>query len=77
MGWMLLWRAVTAAKKLHDDPAAGAAPENKKNAFYHGQIKSAEYYILNVLPVIQGKIRAVMEGGSAMIEISDKAFGAF
>jgi hypothetical protein len=73
MGWMLLWRAVTAAKQIQ----AGAAPENKKNAFYHGQIKSAEYYILNVLPVTEGKIRGIVEGGSAMVDITDNAFGAF
>jgi hypothetical protein len=77
MGWMLLWRAVTAAKKLYADPAAGAAPENKKNAFYHGQIKSAEYYILNVLPVTAGKIRGVIEGGCAMVDITDMAFGGY
>jgi hypothetical protein len=76
MGWMLLWRAVTAADKLNGSRLQEGSAENKKNAFYHGQIKSAEYYILNILPITQGKIRAVIEGSSAMIDISDIAFGA-
>jgi alkylation response protein AidB-like acyl-CoA dehydrogenase len=76
MGWMLLWRAVTAAGKLNSGPFQEGSAENKKNAFYHGQIKSAEYYILNILPITRGKIHAVIEGSSAMTDISDMAFGA-
>jgi alkylation response protein AidB-like acyl-CoA dehydrogenase len=76
MGWMLLWRAVAAIGKLNGDQKSQASSETKKNAYYHGQIKSAEYYILNILPVTRGKIRAVIDGSGAMVDISDLAFGA-
>jgi hypothetical protein len=69
MGWMLLWRARIAAEKL----AAGA--KEKDRVFYEGQIKSAEFFGFTVLPVTQGKMRAILAADSSAVEIPDDAFG--
>ena len=69
MAWMLLWRAVIAARKLE----AGA--KKKDAAFYEGQIKSAEFFTAQMLPVTKGKMDAIMAMNPATIEISEKAFG--
>ncbi|MBU4317617.1 MAG: acyl-CoA dehydrogenase [Proteobacteria bacterium] len=68
MAWMLLWRATIAAKSLTEKPQHQAD-------FYAGQIKTAEYFIHNVLPVCLGKMDAILEGNNAVMEISDAGFG--
>ncbi len=70
MAWMLLWRAVTAATKLADNA------NNKDQDFYDGQIKSADFFINNIIPVTLGKINSIKNFGNAAIEISDRGFGA-
>ncbi len=67
--WMLLWRAVTASIKLN-----GKA-KKKDEAFYNGQIKSAEFFIQGLLPICMGKMDAIMAGSSAAVDIEDKGFG--
>lgn len=69
MAWMLLWRAAIAAEKLAD----GA--QKKDTDFYEGQIKSAEFFINNLIPVTFGKIDAVEAGGDAAVTITEAAFG--
>jgi alkylation response protein AidB-like acyl-CoA dehydrogenase len=69
MSWMLLWRATIAAEAL----AAGA--KKKDQAFYEGQIKSAEYFTQVVLPVTMGKMDAIEGNCSAAVEIDEKSFG--
>jgi alkylation response protein AidB-like acyl-CoA dehydrogenase len=69
MAWMLLWRANIAMQKL-----AGKA-KKKDVAFYEGQLKSCEYFIEAILPITQGKMRAVLKSSSAAIDISEDAFG--
>jgi alkylation response protein AidB-like acyl-CoA dehydrogenase len=68
--WLLLWRAVTAKTALE----AGA--KKKDQAFYEGQIKSAEYFVQCVLPITMGKMDAIMGNCGAAVEIDDKSFGA-
>ena len=68
MAWMLLWRATIAAKSLTEKPQHQAD-------FYAGQIKTAEYFIHNVLPVCLGKMDAILAGNNAVMEISDAGFG--
>ena len=70
MAWMLLWRAVLAAKKL----ASGAA--KKDQAFYSGQINSAENFIRTVLPVTLGKVSAIFEDCDVAVKMPDEAFGS-
>jgi alkylation response protein AidB-like acyl-CoA dehydrogenase len=69
MAWMLLWRASIAKQRLE----AGA--KKKDRSFYEGQIKSAEYFIQTVLPVSRGKMAAILTSSTAIIQISEDAFG--
>ncbi|MFW6334609.1 MAG: acyl-CoA dehydrogenase C-terminal domain-containing protein, partial [Desulfosalsimonas sp.] len=69
IGWMLLWRAQVASEKL-----AGKV-KKKDQAFYQGQIKTAEFYIRTVLPVTQGRLDSISDCCGAAIEIEDAGFG--
>ncbi len=68
MGWMLLWRATIAKSRL--------GKKKKDDVFYEGQIKSAEYFINNVLPITTGKMIAILGGNDAAVTISEDGFGA-
>ncbi|MCG8564865.1 MAG: acyl-CoA dehydrogenase, partial [Desulfobacterales bacterium] len=70
-GWMLLWRAVTAAQALE-----GSKVKAKDATFYGGQIKSAEYFIQSILPVTNGRMDAIKANSSAVVDIEEDAFGA-
>ena len=83
LSWMLLWRAVVAAPQLEKlaggfDPEARrvAAEKNKNAAFYEGQIRSLEYFTHSILPITQGKMRAILATNGAAVEIPEAAFGA-
>jgi alkylation response protein AidB-like acyl-CoA dehydrogenase len=68
MGWMLLWRAETAALKIE-----GA---NRKDLpFYKGQVKSAQFFIDTVLPTTKGKMESIQAASPAALEIEDDSFG--
>jgi alkylation response protein AidB-like acyl-CoA dehydrogenase len=67
--WLLLWRARIAAQNLEN----GA--RKKDAAFYEGQIKSAEFFAHSILPISRGKMKAILESGSAAVDISADAFG--
>ncbi len=69
MGWMLLWRALTASGRL----SAGA--KKKDMIFYNAQIKTAEFFISTMIPVTLGKMDAIQGFCSAAIEIEDDGFG--
>jgi hypothetical protein len=68
MAWMLLWRASIAGARL----AEGA--KKKDQAFYEGQIKSAEYFTQVILPLTMGKLDSIMGNCGAAVEIDDKSF---
>ena len=69
MAWMLLWRGLTAATRLSDKPG------KKDQAFYEGQIKTAEFFISTELPATMGKMDAIDDGCAAAIQIPDEGFG--
>ena len=69
MAWMLLWRARIAAEKL----AAGA--KEKDALFYEGQIRSIEFFASTILPVTFGKMKAILAGNTAMVDIHEDSFG--
>jgi alkylation response protein AidB-like acyl-CoA dehydrogenase len=69
MSWMLLWRAVIAAKQLEGEA------KKKDVKFYQGQIKSAEFFIRSILPVTLGKMDAIIDSSEAAIEIEEDDFG--
>ena len=67
MAWMLLWRASVAAPRKDD---------RKQAAFYTGQIKTAEYFILTALPVTLGKMEGIRHAGDAALCIGEEAFSS-
>jgi alkylation response protein AidB-like acyl-CoA dehydrogenase len=69
MAWMLLWRGRIAAEKL----AAGA--KDKDALFYEGQVRSLEFFTHTILPVTFGKMKAILNANSAVVEIPEDAFG--
>ena len=69
VGWMLMWRARVAADAL----AAGA--KEKDAAYYVGQLKNAEFYTQIMLPVVMGRIEAILSGSSVAVDIPEDAFG--
>jgi hypothetical protein len=66
MAWMLLWRAMEAAK----------APK-KDIAYYTGQIYSAEHFIHTVIPVTIGKAVVIIDASDAAVRIPDEAFESY
>jgi hypothetical protein len=66
---MLLWRARIAAEKL----AVGA--KDKDALFYEGQLKSAEFFAITILPTTFGKMKAILTGNSAVVDIHEDSFG--
>jgi alkylation response protein AidB-like acyl-CoA dehydrogenase len=69
LAWLHLWRATVAATALEK----GA--KKKDAAFYEGQIKSAEFFIRTILPVTNGKMKAILETNGAAVDIPEAAFG--
>ncbi len=69
MGWMLLWRAVTASEKLT------GKVKKKDQTFYQGEITTAEFFIRTELVVTMGKLASIEEGCSAAIDIENAGFG--
>jgi alkylation response protein AidB-like acyl-CoA dehydrogenase len=69
LGWMHLWRATVAAAAL------GNGAKKKEAAFYEGQLKSAEFFIHTILPVTNGRMKAILETHGAAVDISEAAFG--
>jgi hypothetical protein len=69
MGWMLLWRAQIAACKLAEGNV------KKDEAFYKGQVKSAEFFINTVLPVTLGNMNSISKGCAAAVDIDEAYFG--
>ena len=69
MAWMLLWRAFIASEKL------SSGTNGKEEEFYLGQIKTAAFFIHNLLPVTLGKMDVIMATNGAAIEISDAGLG--
>jgi hypothetical protein len=82
MAWMLLWRAETAFGKLSKlsgsenmEEIKKKAEKNKDAAFYLGQLKTAEFFIMTLLPVTMGKLDAIAQGSDAALEIPETALG--
>jgi hypothetical protein len=68
MAWMLLWRATTAVSKIEK-------ASKKDNAFYEGQLKTADFFINSILPETMGKMNAIETATSAAIDMPDDGFG--
>lgn len=69
MGWMLLWRALTASEMIEK------GCKKKDLAFYEGQIYSAEFLTGTLLPVTDGKMETTSNMNAAIVDIPDASFG--
>ncbi len=69
MAWMHLWRATVAKGKIE-----GA--KKKEQAFYEGQVITAEFFINHMLPVGLGKMEAVKGLTSSIMAMPEDAFNA-
>jgi hypothetical protein len=67
--WLLLWEAAVAAEKLDAGGDGGV-----DGAFYKGKVAGARYFIKNVLPEIDGTIRAIKSEDMSIMEIPDEGF---
>jgi hypothetical protein len=84
--WLLLCEAAIAQETLLElcsvkgvtcsDPSdlSRFIKENKDAAFYDGKIKTAKYFIKNVLPEINGTVKAIKSEDISIIEIADESF---
>jgi hypothetical protein len=82
MAWMHLWRASVAAPKLEKLAGGNDAAKvqdkiakHKEAAYYDGQIKTAEFYILTLLPAAMGKMNAIETANPAAVNIHENSFG--
>lgn len=85
LGWLLLWGGLIAEEKLEvlfqargaKDPEQRWAliDENKEAAYLDGKVKSAKYFLGNVLPITRGKIKAAGWGDLSPWEIRESSFG--
>jgi hypothetical protein len=67
MAWMLLWRANVASKKLQK--------KSKLTAYYEGQIKNIDFFANAILPISLGKMDALMNTNTSIVDILDDSFG--
>ncbi|MBW1989301.1 MAG: acyl-CoA dehydrogenase [Deltaproteobacteria bacterium] len=65
LGWMHLWRAVLSVDKTGKDAA-----------FYEGNVKTAAYWMNVILPQTMGKMNAIQNMDTSIIETTDENFGA-
>jgi alkylation response protein AidB-like acyl-CoA dehydrogenase len=82
VAWMLLWRAMVASPKLagifgdaDETKKKEMVEKNKEAAFYSGQIHTAQYFIRSVIPTAVGRMNAISRLDSAVVDMSDAAFG--
>jgi hypothetical protein len=68
MAWMLLWRATTAT--------ANKGKKKKDNIFYDGQIKTARFFINQILAATAGKMDSLKACDNAVVEMDEAAFGS-
>ena len=81
MAWQLLWQASIASPKLNDitGGATGDALKEKiadsvEATFYDSKVKTAQYYIGNLLPRTNGKVEQLKSDEDAYLEVTDESF---
>ena len=78
-GWILLWQAEIAHRKLEeiynernattDEEKAEALKAKKDAAFYRGKIASAEFYANTILSLAKGKAKAILSGERSALDM--------
>ena len=84
MGFMLLWQAHIADRRLEeifrdhkatDEKSRAAAVRNNRSAsFYWGKVTSARFFINQVLTQVPGRARAIMCGDGSALDMPDDGF---
>jgi hypothetical protein len=84
VGFMLLWQAVIADRRLEEiysdakadtpEKRAEALKTNRSAAFYQGKIASAKFFANTVLSLSRGKARAIMSGERSALDIPEESF---
>ncbi|MDY7031780.1 MAG: acyl-CoA dehydrogenase [Thermodesulfobacteriota bacterium] len=84
IGWMLLWQAVIADRKLKEiitkegasdeEAVKKLISENKDAAFYSGKLASAKYYSGSVLPLVSASVQSMKEGDKTVVEMAEESF---
>jgi hypothetical protein len=87
VGFMLLWQAVIADRRLHElyNDARADTPEkkdelvktNRSAAFYRGKVASAQFFANTILSLAKGKARAIMSGERSAIDLPEESFALF
>ena len=75
MGWLLLWEAGVAQKKLNELSEMTSA-NSSDSAFYIGKISAARFFIKHVLPEVEGTVKAIKSEDLSMIEIPEESFAS-
>lgn len=68
MAWLHIWRATIASKALSQNV------KKKDEPFYQGQVKTAQYFVDQILPVTLGKMEAIKNMTATIMEIPEEAF---
>ncbi|MGD9505278.1 MAG: acyl-CoA dehydrogenase [Syntrophobacteraceae bacterium] len=84
MGFMLLWQAHIADRRLkeiyrdhnaNDDKSRkGILAANRSAAFYFGKKASAQFFMNHTLTQVGGKVRGIMNNDKSALEIPDEGF---
>jgi len=87
VGFMLLWQAVIADRRLEElySDAKADTPEkkaelcktNRSAAFYRGKVASAQFFANTVLSLSKGKARAIMSGERSALDLPEESFALF
>ncbi|HMK34324.1 MAG TPA: acyl-CoA dehydrogenase [Desulfomonilaceae bacterium] len=87
VGFMLLWQAVIADRRLNElyEDAKADTPEkkadllnaNRSAAFYRGKVASAQFFANSILSLAKGKARAIMSGERSAIDLPEESFALF
>jgi hypothetical protein len=84
VGFMLLWQAVIADRRLEElyRDAKADTPQkkaeflkaNRSAAFYRGKVASAQFFANTILSLAKGKARAIMTGERSAIDLPEESF---
>jgi alkylation response protein AidB-like acyl-CoA dehydrogenase len=87
VGFMLLWQAAIADRRLEElysdakadtkEKKAELLRTNRSAAFYRGKVASAEFFANTVLSLAKGKARAIMSGERSAIDLPEESFALF
>ncbi|MBM4326890.1 MAG: acyl-CoA dehydrogenase [Deltaproteobacteria bacterium] len=87
VGFMLLWQAVIADRRLEEiygdskadtpEKKAEVLMTNRSAAFYRGKVASAEFFANTFLSLAKGKARAIMSGERSAIDLPEESFALF